>query len=121
MVSLPRGGKVNIDTKEWNVQEAKAVTGADSLFFIHRKEKGLEAMLLDGTVKDHGQCAPEKTLTCDRIIPIGDKISYQIIGQKYHGKKTYQNYVLAFSIAKTDEKKLLPILKKLKTQMEFRQ
>lgn len=119
VVPLPRGGNVTVDTKEWNVQETKAVTGVNSLFIGHRKEKTLQGVLLDGTVNEKGQCGENKTMVCERVVPMGDKISYQIVGQRYHGPNTFQNYVFAFNIPKSQEQKLLPILKKLKSQLEF--
>jgi hypothetical protein len=118
-VSLPLGGKISVDLKDWNVQETKAVTGTNSLLFNHRKVKTLQGIVLDGTVKTKGECAPEKTMICDRVVPMGDKVSYQIVGQRYHGKDAYQNYVIAFTLSKSDEKKFLPILQKLKSKMEL--
>jgi hypothetical protein len=41
------------------------------------------------------------------------------VGQRYHGKDAYQNYVIAFTLSKSDEKKFLPILQKLKSKMEL--
>lgn len=118
-VSLPLGGKISVNLKEWNIQETRALTGLNSLLFHHRKEKDLQGIVMDGTVKDKGECAQEKTIVCDRLVPLGDKISYQIVGQRYHGKDAYQNYVIAFTLPKSEEKKFLPILKKLKSEMEF--
>ncbi len=118
-VPLPLGGKVTVNDKEWNVQETKAVTGTNSLFMNHKKEKSLQGIVLDGSVKNKGECEAGKTMICDRTVPMGDKISYQIIGQRFHGKDAYQNYVFAFAFAKADEKKFLPLLKKLKSDMEF--
>lgn len=119
VVSLPRGGNVKVDTKEWNIQETKAVTGVNSLFIGHRKEKALQGVILDGTVKEKGECGENKTMFCDRLVPMGNKISYQIVGQRYHGPNTFQNYVVAFTIPKEQEQKFLPLLKKLKAEMEF--
>lgn len=119
VVPLPRGGNVTVDTKEWNVQETKAITGVNSLFIGHRKETALQGVILDGTVKEKGQCGGNKTMFCDRLVPMGDKISYQIVGQRYHGPNTFQNYVIAFNISKSQEQMYLPILKKLKSQLEF--
>ncbi len=119
VVSLPRGGNVTVDTKEWNVQETRALTGVNSLFIGHRTEKDLQGVILDGTVNEKGQCGQDKTMFCERLVPMGDKLSYQIVGQRYHGPNTFQNYVIAFNIPKDQEKKYLPILKKLKSGMEF--
>lgn len=119
VVSLPRGGNVTVDTKEWNVQETKALTGVNTLFIGHRKETALQGVLLDGTVKEKGQCGENKTMFCERLVPMGDKVSYQIVSQRYHGPNTFQNYIIAFNIPKSQEQKFLPILKKLKSQMEL--
>ena len=119
VVSLPRGGKVTVDTKEWNVQDLNAVTGVSTLYINHRKETALQGVILDGTVKEKGQCGENKTMVCDRLVPMVDKISYQIVGQRYHGPNTFQNYVIAFNISKNHEQMYLPILKKLKSQLEF--
>ena len=119
VVTLPRGGKLSLSAKDWNVQETKGLTGVDVLLFGHKDLDNLQGFLLDGTVKEKGECTPGKTEICERVVPMGEKISYQIIGQRFIGKDTYQNYVLAFTIDKTQEEKLLPVLKKLRSQMEF--
>lgn len=119
VVSLPRGGQITVDEKEWTIQDTKALTGMSSLFFQHKKEKVLQGVVLDGTVREKGECASGRSAICDRVVPMGKDLSYQIIGQKFHGKDTYQNYVIAFTIPKEQEQKFLPILRKLKERMEF--
>lgn len=119
VVELPRGGKLNLKAKDWNVQETKGLTGTSVLYFGHRDVSALQGVLLDGTVKEKGDCSQGKTEICDRIVPMGTKLSYQIIGQRFIAQNTYQNYVLAFTIDKTQEGKLLPVLKKLKGEMEL--
>lgn len=119
VVELPRGGKLSLPHKEWNVQETKALTGVNSLLFSHRELSELSGVLLDGTVKVAGDCESGKTVICDRLVPLKGKVSYQIIGQRFIGKDTYQNYVIAFTIDKAREGKLLPVLKKLKSELEF--
>lgn len=119
VISLPLGGKVTVDASEWSIQDTKALTGTSSLFFQHKQEKDLQGILLDGTVQEKGACVAGKSAVCDRLVPMKDKVSYQIVGQKFHGKDTYQNYVFAFTFPKEKEQKYLPILKKLKARMEF--
>lgn len=119
VVSLPLGGKIAVNDSDWSIQDTKALTGTSSLFFQHRKEKALQGIVLDGSVREKGECSNGQSAICDRVIPMGQNISYQIIGQKFHGKDTYQNYVIAFTIPKTQEQKFLPILRKLKERMEF--
>lgn len=119
VVPLPRGGELRLDSKDWKVHELKEF-GTSTLVFTHKNHKDLSAVVLDGTVKEKGECAEQKTLVCDRQIPMGDKISYQIISQKYHGEKAYQNYILAFTVARSREAEILPVLKKLKSQLEMK-
>lgn len=119
VIGLPLGGKISLSAKDWSVQETKALTGVNSLFFSHKKLNALQGMLLDGSVREKGECTSNKTVICDRVIPMGNKVSYQIIAQRFHGKDTYQNYVLAFTLDKTQEKNLLPVLKDLRKKMEF--
>lgn len=118
-ISLPRGGDLSLHSTEWSVQELKEF-GVHSLVFSHKKLKNLTAVVLDGTVKEKGECTDQKTVVCERTVPMGDKISYQIIGQKYHGDKAYQNYIIAFTVNRNQEKEILPVLKKLKSQLEFK-
>lgn len=119
VLSLPLGGELTLSANEWNIQETKGFTGVNSILFAHKKLNQLQGVLLDGSVKDKGDCTSKRTEVCDRIIPMGNKLSYQIIAQRFHGNKTYQNYVIAFTLEKGQQKKFLPILKDLKDKMEF--
>lgn len=119
VLELARGGRLSIKAKDWNVQETKGLTGVTGVLFSHRELSALNGVLLDGTVKEKGECSPGKTEVCDRIVPMGAKISYQIVGQRFVGKDTYQNYFLVFTIDKNQEEKFLPVLKNLKSQLEF--
>lgn len=119
VVSLPLGGKVTMNAKEWSIQETKALTGVNSYLISHRFEKDLQGVLLDGTVKNKGECEAGKTTICERVVPMGENVSYQIVGQRYHGSDTYQNYVFAFTFPKSQEKQYLPLLKKFRLQMEL--
>lgn len=119
VIELPRGGRMDLKSSEWNIQETKALTGVNSLFFAHKTRKDLHGILLDGTVQNKGQCQDGKTVVCERLVPMGDKLSYQIVGQRFIGKDTYQNYVIAFTFPRAQEAASLPLLKKLKAQLEF--
>jgi hypothetical protein len=118
VVDLPKGGKVKIDSKEWNVQDTKALTGVSTLIFLHRGKKDLRGILMDGSVREEGQCGGKVETVCERRADLGAKLSVQLIKQRVLKDNVFQNYVLAFNFPKEKEAEFAPILKKLKADLE---
>jgi hypothetical protein len=120
LVRLPRGGEVDIDLSQWDVQETKAFPDSKSLIIIHKNEKALRGVILGGTIKNTSRC-PESTgktwVTCVDSQKVAGKTSYQIFIERKLSEESIQTYAVSFNFQGTSEKPFTSFLNELQKSL----
>lgn len=101
--SLPRGGKINLNSKNWIGLENKVFQGVKTFIVSNKKHKDLTGYLLGGTIENESKCkvkTSNKWATCQETHTIKNELSYQIYLQRKIGKNGFQTYVLSFNFPK---------------------
>lgn len=119
--ALPLGGKVLIDSNEWIAKKLKT-NDRDIMIFIHKENKDLQGIVLDGNPKTKESCEKKKKgkewVICSQTADTDKQKSIQYILERKVSEKAFQTYVISFNVKKENVKAYLPVIKKFETKLE---
>lgn len=112
-IKLAYGGTLELDTKEWEVVDTKAVLENIPQSFVHRKQTDLKGWLFGGTPDSVAKCSKVSKTSfgvCSESAEREGVVYYQVILTRQVDKKAFQNYLISFSFPKEEKKKFSPLV-----------
>lgn len=122
-IDLPRGGKIQVDSKTWTVLENKVTPELRSMIIFHKGDENLRGFILDGSIKNKSACkksAEKSWSACEQKQKVQNEIHHQVYLQRKIGKDSYQNYVVSFNYDVSKEKEYSNKISKLKASLEMK-
>jgi hypothetical protein len=111
--SLPMGGEISFNDKEWRLQDLSLKN--KKFLLIFHKEKGFQGQVVGGPIKDTGLCEKKskaKLKTCLNKTATKDNVSYVITTQRFAGKDAYLHHFITFSFPVGKSKEYGPLVEK---------
>ena len=121
VIDLRLGGQIDLSEKQWEVVSNHLV-GNSSLLLIHKEERKLAGLILDGTIQTAPQCpkkAKKRWSVCANTYEKKSIQYYQISLEQKIAAGTFQHYIISFTWPRASDKKYLPIIKELEKSLEI--